>query len=49
MRNAALLGRRRSAVVFALYHVFMGPSPLNLFGKLVCGIILGATRALGFA
>jgi membrane protease YdiL (CAAX protease family) len=33
------------AAIFSLYHLFMGPSPLNLFGKLLVGLILGGLRA----
>jgi membrane protease YdiL (CAAX protease family) len=32
------------AVVFGLYHVFMGPSPFNLIGKVCFGLVLGALR-----
>ena len=35
------------AVVFALYHVFMGPSLVNLFGKVLFGIVLGALHGRG--
>jgi membrane protease YdiL (CAAX protease family) len=32
------------AVIFALYHVFMGPSWFILLGKVLIGIVLGALR-----
>lgn len=32
------------AAVFSLYHIFMGPSPYNLFGKFLFGLVLGALR-----